>query len=220
MADTEPDLPAAAPGADPLGSPAPEAQAPSALDEPIADPTPAAVHDLVVRFDDAVDEWWERKLRGRPALDRLFYLASELGDFSLIWFMVGAAQGLRSDRDAKAFLRLAVVLGSESLIVNQGIKRLFRRPRPVIEEPHPHPVRKPLTSSFPSGHSSSAFTAAGLLAARDDALTPLYLATAAVVATSRIHTRMHHAADVVVGASLGLAFAATARRVWPLRSRG
>ena len=191
----------------------------SALDEALADPTPEAIHDVVVRFDDAVDDWWGEHLRGRPAIDRLFYLASHLGDFSLIWFMVGAAQGLRSDRDTKAFVRLAVVLGLESLAVNQGIKRLFSRPRPVIEDPHPHSVRKPLTSSFPSGHSSAAFTAAGILAAKDDPLTPLYVAAAAVVATSRIHTRMHHAADVVAGAGLGLAFAAIARKAWPIPRR-
>jgi len=191
----------------------------SALAEPIADPTPEAIHDVVVRFDDAVDDWWDAHLRGRPKIDRMYYIASHLGDFSLIWFMVGAAQGLRSDRDANAFIRLAVVLGLESLAVNQGIKRLFRRPRPVIEDPHPHPVRKPLTSSFPSGHSSAAFTAAGILASRDDPLTPVYLAAAAIVATSRIHTRMHHAADVVAGAGLGLAFAAVARRVWTLPHR-
>jgi len=191
----------------------------STLAEPLADPTPEAIHDVIVRFDDAVDDWWDAHVRGRPALDRMYYLASQLGDFSLIWFMVGAAQGLRSDRDAKAFVRLAVVLGLESLTVNQGIKRLFQRPRPVIEDPHPHPVRKPLTSSFPSGHSSAAFTAAGLLASRDDPLTPVYLAAAAVVATSRIHTRMHHAADVVAGAGIGLAFAAIARRAWSLPNR-
>lgn len=209
--------------AEPAPDPArdgPEVVVPSsALREPVADPTPQAVHALIVRFDDAVDDWWDEHLRGRPALDRLFYATSQLGDFSLIWFLVGAAQGLRSDRDARAFVRLAVVLGIESLTVNQGVKRLFRRPRPVIEDPHPHPVRKPLTSSFPSGHSSAAAAAAGMLAAKDDPLTPLYLASAVVVATSRIHTRMHHAADVVAGAGIGLAFAAIARRAWPLPPR-
>ena len=28
-------------------------------------------------IDDAVDDWWERALRGRPTLDRLMYSASE-----------------------------------------------------------------------------------------------------------------------------------------------
>lgn len=170
----------------------------------------------VDRFDDVVDRAWGRVLRGRPGADRTFYLASELGDFSLIWQMAGAAQGLRSDRDANATARLAVVLLVESAVVNQGLKRLVRRPRPQPVEPRPHELRKPLTSSFPSGHASAAFTAAGILGHHDPALRPLYYALAAVVATSRVHVQVHHASDVIAGAVLGAVFARITTRVWPL----
>lgn len=168
------------------------------------------------RFDDWVDNAWTKLLRGRPAVDRAYYLASDLGDFSLIWHFFGATQGLRSERDADAALRLAGVLLTESLIVNQGIKRLFRRPRPVAVTPRPHSLRRPLTSSFPSGHASSAFTAAGLLSAHDPALRPLYYAVAGVVATSRVHVQIHHASDVIAGAALGALFAKAALKLWPL----
>lgn len=170
----------------------------------------------VDHFDDLVDRGWGRALRGRPGADRVFYLASELGDFSLIWHLVGAAQGLRSDADADATVRLAVVLLGESLFVNQGIKRLVDRPRPRPSEPRPHVLRKPLTSSFPSGHASSAFTAAGVLSERDPSLRPLYYAVATVVATSRVHVQVHHASDVIAGAALGAVFAKVAVRLWPL----
>ncbi len=173
----------------------------------------------VDRFDDLVDRGWGRALRGRPVADRVFYLASELGDFSLIWHLMGTAQGLRSDADAKATTRLAAVLLGESLLVNQGIKRLVKRPRPRPTEPRPHELRKPLTSSFPSGHSSSAFTAAGVLSARDPAWSPLFYGVAVLVATSRVHVQVHHASDVIVGAALGAVFARVAIRQWPLPPR-
>ena len=172
------------------------------------------------RLDERVDEVWGRALRGRPAIDRTFYLASELGDFSLIWHLIGAAQGLRSDEDADATARLAVVLLAESVLVNQGVKRLVRRPRPLHEAIRPHALRTPSTSSFPSGHASSAFTAAGVLADRDPSLAPLYYGVAAVVATSRLHVRIHHASDVVAGAVLGMVLAKLALRAWPLPPRG
>lgn len=168
------------------------------------------------RFDDLVDQRWGRTLRGRAGADRVFYLASQLGDFSLIWHLLGSAQGLRSDRDADATIRLAAVLLGESLLVNQGIKRLVDRPRPRPTEPRPHELRKPLTSSFPSGHASSAFTAAGVLGHHDPALRPLYYAVAAVVATSRVHVQVHHASDVIAGAALGAVLAQVATRLWPL----
>jgi membrane-associated phospholipid phosphatase len=171
------------------------------------------------RFDDVVDQWWGRTLRGRPRVDRLFYLASELGDFSLIWLIVGTAQGLRSDDDAAATGRLGATLLAESALVNQGIKRLVHRPRPLAAEPRPLHVRKPLTSSFPSGHSSSAVAAATLFSQRDPKLAPLYVALAAVVATSRVHVQVHHASDVVVGALVGAVIGQVVIRRWPLAAR-
>jgi undecaprenyl-diphosphatase len=174
----------------------------------------------VTRFDDAVDEFWERTFRGNPVADRVFYLASELGDFSLIWLLIAAARGLRSDEDAATVPRIATVLLAESLLVNQGIKRLVRRERPPADQERPHNLRQPSTSSFPSGHASSAFTAAGLLAETDPRLAPVYYGVAVIVSVSRIHVKIHHGSDVVAGALLGAGIAATARRAWPATGRG
>lgn len=190
-----------------------------ALTEPNERDTDDVMGSAIDRFDDRADQIWGHLLRGNPTIDRIFYLASELGDFSLIWHFIGTAQGLRSDRDADATVRLAGVLLAESLLVNQGIKRLFRRPRPLPVEPRPHHLRQPLTSSFPSGHASSAFTAAGVLAAHDPELRPLYYAIAALVATSRVHVQIHHASDVIAGAALGMVLAKVALRLWPLPPR-
>lgn len=173
----------------------------------------------VDRFDDLVDRAWGQVFRGRPWADHLFFLASEVGDFSVLWLLVGAANGLRSDRDADAFGRLALTLGAESLLVNQGIKRVVRRPRPQPVEPRPLHVRRPLTSSFPSGHASSATVAALLLSQRDPRRAPLYGAIAAVVATSRVHVQVHHASDVIVGAAVGAAIGRFVTRRWPVEAR-
>lgn len=168
----------------------------------------------VARFDAAFDIALEQ-LRGHPVSDRIFRTASSLGDWSVIWELVGAAWGLTSDRRTDRALRLAVLLGVESLIVNQGIKRLFNRKRPTLAGDPRLPVRRTSTSSFPSGHASSAFFAATLLSEGDPALAPVWFTLAAVVATSRAYVRVHHASDIVAGAAVGLALAAVARRVWP-----
>lgn len=191
-------------------------------------PRPELIEELVEsspvtwidRMDDRFDQWWGDTFRGNPDLDRAYYLASELADFSLIWLLIGAAQGLRSDeRDPDAALRLGVTLLVESLVVNQGIKRLFKRPRPVAVAPRPYALRKPLTSSFPSGHASAAFTAAGVLAQREPDRRVLVYALATFVATSRVHVKIHHLSDVVAGAALGTVFARIATRAWPLPER-
>jgi undecaprenyl-diphosphatase len=168
----------------------------------------------VARFDDRVDSWFDH-LRGNPVADRIFYGASELGDFSLVWLILGALRGLRSERDWHAAVRVGVGVGVESALVNGVIKSLFRRSRPVRTYAPPLRLRQPRTSSFPSGHATSAFSAAALLS-EDDALWPLYYAIAMVVATSRVYVKIHHASDVAVGIGVGVALGRIGRKLVPL----
>jgi len=163
----------------------------------------------VDRIDDLVDEWWER-LRGRPALDRLYYTASEVADFSLVWHALGVVQAIIED-DPKVAIGLSAALGVESALVNGPVKSFFKRSRPVQEVARPHNLRQPRTSSFPSGHASAAMVAAALLSRHAGG--PAWYGLAAVVATSRVHVRIHHASDVVGGALVGAALGAVARRV-------
>lgn len=166
-------------------------------------------------FDKVVDKAWE-PLRGNPNLDRLFYTASELADFSLLWHLTGTARGVMRRNGHREAIRLSAALGAESAFVNGAVKSLFRRERPAHEVERPHNLRQPLTSSFPSGHASAAFLAATLLSERSR-IKPFWYAAAGVVAVSRVHVRIHHASDVVVGAGIGLAFGRLIRKVLPLR---
>jgi undecaprenyl-diphosphatase len=147
------------------------------------------------------------------------YSVTELADFSLLWHLLGAARGLRSDTDATAAVRASVVLGVESTLVNAGLKSLFRRERPIPDFERPHHLRMPLTTSFPSGHASAAFCAATLLSeGRGRAAKVGWFGLAGLVASSRVHVKIHHASDVLGGVAVGLAFGQVAKRVWRLRS--
>lgn len=163
---------------------------------------------------DRLAEHW----RGNPAADRLFYGASALGDHSLIWVILGAVRGLRSEQDVTAAVRVGAGVAIESVLVNLVIKSLFRRSRPPWDVERPLPLRRPRTSSFPSGHATSSFTCAVLLSEGDD-LWPLYYGLAAVVAASRVYVRIHHTSDVLAGAAMGLAFGHLGRRLVPLSVR-
>jgi undecaprenyl-diphosphatase len=168
----------------------------------------------IAGFDARVDRAFDR-LRGNPASDRLFYGASELGDFSLVWLIIGATRGLRSERDWHAAVRVGGGLAIESVLVNVLIKSLFRRTRPPWDPDRTIRLRRPRTSSFPSGHATSAFSAAGLLS-EDDVLWPLYYAIAVIVASSRVYVKVHHASDVLVGAAIGITLGRIGRKLVPL----
>jgi membrane-associated phospholipid phosphatase len=174
----------------------------------------SAIIQAIGRFDGAIDERVDL-FRGHPHVDRLMYAASELGDFSLVWHLVSTARALGPDRRLVHAVRVAAMLGMESALVNGPVKTLFRRHRPAWEQARPLRLRRPRTSSFPSGHASSAMLAAGVLS-QGDPLWPLYYAIGGVVASSRVYVKIHHPSDVVAGALLGVVLARIARRAWPL----
>lgn len=166
---------------------------------------PHARWAAVDEIDRAVAAWAETI--HTPALDRCFYTLSTAADHSAMWFALGAAEALRR-RTPSLALRLGAAMAVESGLTNGLIKSAFRRVRPPSEEYHapegplPYGMRRPITSSFPSGHATAAFTAAMLLSTRGNRA--LWFSLAALVASSRVYVRMHHTSDVVAGAALGL----------------
>jgi undecaprenyl-diphosphatase len=175
---------------------------------------PGQVHfgPAVDRFDQRIEALLDL-LRGTRSTDRLFTTASHLGDFSLIWLLIGLTRGVVRRRPDQIVV-LAALLGAESLLVNQGVKRLFRRERPTVSGHEGLRVRRPDTSSFPSGHASSAVFAAMILSSWDGRrLSGVWFAIAAVVGISRAYVRIHHASDVVGGAIVGFVLGVIGRRI-------
>jgi len=168
---------------------------------------------LVDRFDIAVDELLEQ-WRGDPVVDRVMTAATHAGEFSLIWHVSSVARGLLRRRPDQV-VALAVGIAAESLIVNQGLKRLARRRRPTVSGDERFEIRTPLTSSFPSGHASAAAFAATTLIGWDGRRwTPLWATMAATVALSRPYVRIHHASDIVGGIVVGTGLGLLARRLF------
>lgn len=161
------------------------------------------------------DEWADQHLdqiRGVPRIDQLMRWASEVGDFSVIWHVINLMRSGSRGRWDQLFA-LSLALGIESLVLNQGIKRLFRRPRPTIAGDDRTPVRQPSTSAFPSGHASAAAFNAVLLSSVEPKGKVMWWALASVVGISRAHVRIHHPSDVVGGAMIGTLLGLVARRM-------
>jgi membrane-associated phospholipid phosphatase len=167
---------------------------------------------------DSFDRWGDgqlERLRGNAVADPVFKTASFLGDFSGIWHLVGIGRAIIDPSAVRQSLTMSALIGAESLIVNQGVKRLFRRTRPTESGDARFPVRRPLTSSFPSGHASAAFFAAAILTtATGRSLAPVWYSTAAIVAVSRAYVRIHHPSDIVGGAAVGAVLGLIGSRVF------
>jgi membrane-associated phospholipid phosphatase len=140
-----------------------------------------------------------------PTLDEPFRRLSNAANRSVLWIGIAAALaafgGRRGRRAAVAGLGS---IGVSSAIVNLGLKSVWARARPdragVVAGRR---VRMPSSTSFPSGHSASAFAFATAVGRSLPWLAlPLRL-VAALVAYSRVHTGVHYPGDAVVGSVVG-----------------
>ena len=157
-------------------------------------------------------------LRRNRAVARVFGAASRVGDFSVVWHVTGLVRAVGSAARLRESVFLSCALGVESLVVNQGIKRMFRRERPTASGDDRFDLRTPSTSSFPSGHASSATFAVIVLAGFvGGPLSWLFVTIGTVVALSRAVVRIHHMSDIIggiaTGAVLGIAARAAASAV-------
>ena len=142
-----------------------------------------------------------------PLLDEPMRRLSNAANFSKLWIGIAAGIALVGGRRGRRAATTGLVaIGATSAVVNQGVKRLAHRARPDRtgeEVPEDRYVHMPASTSFPSGHSASAFAFANAVGALIPVLNiPLHF-LAGAVAYSRVHTGVHYPGDVVIGSLIG-----------------
>lgn len=147
-------------------------------------------------------------LRGRRWADGVAAAVSNLADYGAVWVALAGVKALRPGPGRRRAVLALAAAGCTSYAVNRAAKQLAGRERPPPsssdQEPGVLPVRRPTSTSFPSGHVLAAFCTA-LVLPGSSAGRARALAFAGAVAASRVHLRAHHASDVVAGALLGSA---------------
>lgn len=144
-----------------------------------------------------------------PRLDAVLQPLTSAADHSKLWIAVAAATALVGGRRGRrgAVEGLAAV-GLASASVNLVLKNMNRRQRPDrvgVGVPEQRHVTMPSSTSFPSGHSASAFAFAGGMANAVPGLgIPLHLGSA-TIAYTRVHSGVHYPGDVIAGSLVGIA---------------
>ncbi len=157
-----------------------------------------------------------------PVLDSAMRRLSRAADHSKLWFATGAGLALFGGPSGRRAASHGLVsLATASALANLVAKPLTVRARPQRsgrpELAHRH-VPMPRSSSFPSGHTASAFAfATGAGHALPGLSAPLR-AIATLVGYSRVHTGVHFPADVLAGAFLGISAAEIANRLLERRT--
>ncbi|MFI6603521.1 phosphatase PAP2 family protein [Nonomuraea sp. NPDC050536] len=153
-----------------------------------------------------------------PSLDRFFVCVSRSVDYSRLWLMTAAGAALAGGRRGRQAAGLGVLaVGLASAVTNAGLKPLAGRRRPTRSGHRAvlgsRRVRRPVSASFPSGHTASAFAFASTMGETVPwTWIPLH-AAAAAVGYARVHTGVHYPSDVAAGALIGALCGWTVRRV-------
>jgi undecaprenyl-diphosphatase len=178
---------------------------------------------LADRFDGFADSIHELDERATQAISdapflrripRVFVAATYLGD-GYIW--LGLALGLLAfgGQSGRWNVLAGFLITVANLILVRLLKYLFSRERPedAVEE-----MRGRLKDaySFPSGHATTSFGLAWLVAASypNPAIQAVVYIAASVIALSRVVLREHYLSDVVAGATLGTFVAVCILRVF------
>jgi undecaprenyl-diphosphatase len=153
-----------------------------------------------------------------PALDPVLPRLSRFANKSVLWTLIAAVLnrvGGRWGRRAgfRGFFGLAL-----SSIVGNVLALLMRRKRPDSTDIPTlrRLARLPLSPSFPSRHSASAFGFAAAATLEKPALGAALIPLASAVAYSRVYTGVHYPSDVLAGAALGTGMALLTRHFWPV----
>ncbi len=157
-----------------------------------------------------------------PKLDSAMRRLSGAADHGKLWFATAGVLALLGGPDGRrAAKRGLVALGIASGFANLVAKPLGGRGRPTraeSEELERRHVQMPRSSSFPSGHTASAFAFATAAGNARPVLSPPLRMIATLVGYSRVHTGVHYPADVLAGAFIGVSAAELAAHLLDRRA--
>jgi undecaprenyl-diphosphatase len=153
------------------------------------------------------------------AIDDVIELISSKGPFALVLMILAAWfwPGSRTERDQRQWGGIAATIAAAlAMAINQGIIRVWDRPRP-FEAHHAVLLLKPSADpSFPSDHATFAFAVAVALFLAWRRLGIVALVIAALVGLSRVYAGEHYLGDVVAGAAIGSTVAVAVYQLKPI----
>jgi undecaprenyl-diphosphatase len=176
---------------------------------------------MVTQIDFGILDWVAAHLRC-GVLDHLMVPITYLGEYGLLWILLALVLLARKDT-RKAGLAVAAALILEVLLCNCILKPLAARPRPFwLRDGVELLIKAPTDYSFPSGHTSASFAAAGALLFQKARGRVPALVLSVLIGFSRIYLYVHFPSDVFVGAMLGLGcgfLGSQAAKMLPLHSK-
>ena len=136
-------------------------------------------------------------------LDNIMIGFTDLGNGGMLWILLSVIF-LCTKKYRKCGITMGLALLLSFIMCNGIMKNLVERPRPCWVDTSVHLlIKNPTDYSFPSGHTSSSFSAATALFMYHKRMGIVALIVAANIAVSRMYLFVHYPSDVLVSLILG-----------------
>lgn len=134
--------------------------------------------------------------------DKIMPIITMMGNLGIVWFVISSLLLLKVEyRIIGIGVILALIL---TTIIGEGvIKHIVRRKRPFDQKEEKLLINKPITYSFPSGHTASSFAALAVFIQMNGKLGLILSPIATLIAFSRVYLKVHYPTDVIFGMVLG-----------------
>lgn len=138
-----------------------------------------------------------------PFLDKIMSFITKLGDMGAVWILI-SVYVIVIMKEQRIGLEMLSALAITTLIGEGIIKHIFQRQRPCRAIPMEKMlIKKPLSYSFPSGHTASSFAVMTVMVYYFKSTALIWVLLAVLIGISRIYVHVHYPTDVAVGAILG-----------------
>ncbi|MBV7271666.1 phosphatase PAP2 family protein [Clostridiaceae bacterium UIB06] len=145
-----------------------------------------------------------KKYMQNKYLDRLMPIVTSIGNLGFIWIVI--AMVLILDKPYRLIGNIVILTLIISTIIGEGIvKHIVRRVRPCgCENNVSLLISKPISYSFPSGHTLSSFAVAEVLSMYFSQYKLIFIGIAFLIALSRLYLYVHYPTDVIAGIIIGI----------------
>lgn len=159
--------------------------------------------NFILNIDNAILDFIQNNLRS-SFLDKVIPVITSLGNAGILWIIIAIILVI-SKKYRKYGIIMAIALVIMLIFGNGILKNLFQRVRPYEANGFKDLlIKKPIDTSFPSGHTYASFASAGVLYYMNKKVGITAYILAALIAFSRLYLYVHYPSDVLGGMILGI----------------
>ena len=158
--------------------------------------------EILKKIDNTILRWINIKFRNK-AFDKTMPIITSVGNLGIIWIVISVL--LMTKKDYRVLVKTILIDLVITTIIGEGIiKNIIKRKRPFYDDDKKELlISRPITYSFPSGHTASSFAVATVFIKTDNAASLEIMLLACLIAFSRIYLGVHYPSDVIGGVIIG-----------------